>query len=163
MRRDRGINIWCGAIFRRLWMEGLESPAENVGLTTWTLKLREQNGLRKNSGFYLYFETKIMRNGATSPKNWWVEQTMLWKITGILASRKELIPCNMLLTSILKERRGKRYKQCYLKTWTTSLKLKIQKQKLRTFKNFFQSFHPNKWKSWITTWTESSLSIFKRS
>jgi hypothetical protein len=45
-------------------MAGVANPAENVGLTTWTQKSREQSGHKKNSGYFSSSETKITRNGA---------------------------------------------------------------------------------------------------
>lgn len=84
------------------------------------------------------------------------------KITGILDWKRELTPCSTRLTSILKERKGKRYNKFFLQTRTTSRKAKTWSQKFRTWTNCCQSWPLNNWKRSKLTWTESSQNTFKK-
>ena len=68
-------------------MEEVVNPAENAGLITLIQRLKEQNGPRKNNGFYSFLETKTQRNGVSFQKDLSVELTMQLKTIGILDLR----------------------------------------------------------------------------
>lgn len=103
-----------------------------------------------------------MKNGASFPKNWWAELTMLSKITGTLVSKRELTQCSTQLTNILREKRSKRYLKWpnHKPILLTSLKTKkARKKKMKTQSTNWPRI---KRRNSPTTWRESNLNICKR-